>query len=695
MKQQRFQEILSELRKNDFGEILDLAQKCFHHEHAEEMSFAKYYVKLYYNWNVRGDEYRLEAEEVIPTIENLDEGKIFCLDSISIIPVVVYSDPSGREEEFTPEASSIITGCKRQQIGVFYSGDIQPHWKELRFRIKDGEEQRVKRQELHGGEILAKTKAGTLKVVAISNSSIIIRIGIKIASLQENREFMQGCLPGVEAAVFYDHEEYPALWSWVHIDRETDGESPKWYDKFHNSKDELYEGYQYGIDFPVVKIEKICDRKVILSVEGRKEKREIVLDKPNHTREIWRSGKQSLNAKIYVTEPKKEKSNYYNYSEALPTGCVVKIAITKNGEETPCFSDVIDIRSLPCKLRTDEYKGDVIWNWPYVWGFQGGKMVIGVESPSYNSNSATYKGMVSQGEELRIPIDDEDQYSERTTQYGEMAISWGVKEATLEIRDGELMSIPDVEEFVIPSEAKKTHYQSLLSTTRLRRITIPSGMESFANALDEYHEERGIKLDVVFEGTIQEWFDKARGLSNHIGHLEIDGKEYDFYDAEEVVIPEGVRRIGDNFFSDSKKIRNVVLPPWVEEVGDHAFAYCERLETVKVLGAATIGISAFVSCKELRDIYLADGVKALGAGCFDFLTKVRSIYIPKSVKRASCLSRQNDGSYISPVFLCEAKTKPKGWVENWNLTYYDPRFGLGHGYDYYHPVEWGVSRREE
>jgi hypothetical protein len=236
------------------------------------------------------------------------------------------------------------------------------------------------------------------------------------------------------------------------------------------------------------------------------------------------------------------------------------------------------------------------------------------------------------------------------------------------------------------------HFQSLITALSLRKITLRPGLERFSYALKTFYGERGVKLDVVFEGSLQEWFDSAIGLAGHIGRLVIQGKEYDFYQTEDLAIPEGVSRIGNDFLSNSQVLRSLVLPPSVVEVGDHAFAYCDSLQSVKVLGPAAIGDSAFASCKKLSSIYLADGVVSLGYGCFDFLTKVESIFIPKSVERALILSGQNNGSCIAPVFLCAAPSKPSGWVKNWNLSYFDPRFGLGHGHDHFHPVRWGCTR---
>lgn len=696
MKSQHYQKILAELEQNDFPEILNIVRKSFRQKHEEEEVLAHYELTLRHEWRYGSKEYLLDADEVMPLLRGVPEESLFCLVSILLTPVIVYKDASGEEKKFRLNAVTFSNLSGRIDKSIYYDGHTQAHWQELRLRVEGGKEQAIPRGELFTGLTLAQLPSGPLTVVCVDQSSLVLMLGNDFAELIENREFLWDCLPGVEAGLYYDHEEYPALWSWLYIDDETEGESTPWYCRRHEEKKNLWEGMDYIKDDPNVKIVKISNRSLTLSIsfglQGHLQPREIVLDQPNREVVIWKSGKRSLKAELYVTEPHKREMRYFDDSETVPSGCRVSVSIVGKDKETLENTFAVDVRSLPCSLK-GEIKDGIFWNWLDVWGFLGGKMVVGVDNPRFNSGSCAFRGLLAPGKPYTFPIDDDDGDEERVHQ-GQITISWETIEVQLEIKDGELMSIPDVTEIVIPEEVRKMHYQSLLSAPSLRKITLRPGIERFYYALDEFHDEIGVKLDVVYEGTLQEWFDTARGLAKHVGRLIIQGKEYTFYETDDVVIPEGVSRIGDDFFCNSAVIRTLVLPPSVVDVGNHAFAYCDQLESVKVLGPADIGCDAFISCHALRDIYLADGVVSLGDGCFDFLTKVESIFIPKSVKKVGILSEQNDGSYRAPKFLCEAPSKPSGWNKNWNLSYYDPRFGLGQGYDHFHPVKWGAVRDE-
>ena len=91
-----------------------------------------------------------------------------------------------------------------------------------------------------------------------------------------------------------------------------------------------------------------------------------------------------------------------------------------------------------------------------------------------------------------------------------------------------------------------------------------------------------------------------------------------------VVIPDGVKVIKYSAFKkpDSYKgideLKSVVIPKSVTLIESKAFQYCDRLRKVSILGPAEIGSEAFLSCDDLEEVYLADGVKSIGSECFAF-----------------------------------------------------------------------------
>lgn len=58
-------------------------------------------------------------------------------------------------------------------------------------------------------------------------------------------------------------------------------------------------------------------------------------------------------------------------------------------------------------------------------------------------------------------------------------------------------------------------------------------------------------------------------------------------DAEEVIIPDGVHRIGNGAFIENKNIRSVILPQSVSWIGQSAFAHCEKLKSIVIPASVT------------------------------------------------------------------------------------------------------------
>ncbi len=670
MKKERFQEIMQEIRRARWQDVVDMKEGP-----------AGFELNLRFCWNREARTVLLMADEIVPYMEKLSDEDVFSLNYMYITPDVPVKERS-------------LANDYLYDVFIRYSGDIQPHWKQLRVRT-GGKEQTLQRSSLYPGLAIQGTP---LRVYAMDDGSItLMNADGDLLGMGENHEVFQEIFPGVEAILEYDHDEFPALWEWLYIDHDIEGESTPWYRKEHQKRESIEEGMVYldssdiYKELPVVTVKKMEDRSITLELSGKKvKKQEVVLNEPNATVTIWEKDGHSLKARIYTPEPRKETAESFFGEGPVPSGCQLTMVLSHNGKEFMCVKDV---RESNLRLKPDEYKEDIFWNWPSVWGFTDGKMVVGRNDRNWRK---TFIGLLPAGETLSFKIDDYDEFDDddNDTHYGEIGLRWENVKKDFEIQDGILKSVPDQEEIVVPEDAAEIEYDALLTAPSLRRITIHKGVKRFSGALSEFHSKRGNKLDVTFLGSLQQWFDLALSLSGHIGRLVIGGKEQTFYHEGALEIPEGITSIGNYMFEYCDTLESVVLPKEVVSVGDHAFAYCRNLRSVKVLGPADVGPSAFTSCKSLEELYLADGVKSLGSGCLDFVTSLKSVFIPKSVKKAQILSSQNDGRSWAPIFLCEAPERPKGWVKTWNLSYFDPRFGLGHGYDYYHEAVWGCEREK-
>lgn len=164
-------------------------------------------------------------------------------------------------------------------------------------------------------------------------------------------------------------------------------------------------------------------------------------------------------------------------------------------------------------------------------------------------------------------------------------------------------------------------------------------------------------------------------IGNNLGHISIDSDSID--------IPDNIDKIGNRVFYNNKNIKNVNLPSSIREIGDFSFAR-STVESLSLPdGTEKIGYAAFYNCSSLSDLYIPDsvesielgaldnslylnkwksvedgnnflilgdnilvaykgisdnvvipeGVKQIGAGCFEGNTKLKSVTIPQTVKK--------------------------------------------------------------
>ena len=125
----------------------------------------------------------------------------------------------------------------------------------------------------------------------------------------------------------------------------------------------------------------------------------------------------------------------------------------------------------------------------------------------------------------------------------------------------------------------------------------------------------GLKT-VEYTGSIADWcgirFDDPPGFDNvedfRIGGEPIEG---------DVVIPEGVTKIGDWGFALFKKMTSVSLPNSLTSIGKYAFAGCTSLKRINIPdGVKEIRDYTFNGCTSLRYVDLGNGVEKIGYWAF-------------------------------------------------------------------------------
>ena len=103
---------------------------------------------------------------------------------------------------------------------------------------------------------------------------------------------------------------------------------------------------------------------------------------------------------------------------------------------------------------------------------------------------------------------------------------------------------------------------------------------------------------------------------------------------KKVTLPQDMEVVPQLAFSRSK-LEEVFIPASVIVVEDDAFSLCVRLHKVTFEAGSKLeelGKKAFWRCWDLQGIRLPEGVKTIGASCFD-QTDLAEIEIPAGVER--------------------------------------------------------------
>ncbi len=92
------------------------------------------------------------------------------------------------------------------------------------------------------------------------------------------------------------------------------------------------------------------------------------------------------------------------------------------------------------------------------------------------------------------------------------------------------------------------------------------------------------------------------------------------YDITEVIIENGVTRIGGSAFRGCTSLKSITIPDSVTSIGGYAFEDCTGLKSVTIGDSVTsIGGSAFYDCTSLENVYITD----IGAWCnIDFYNSI-------------------------------------------------------------------------
>ena len=137
---------------------------------------------------------------------------------------------------------------------------------------------------------------------------------------------------------------------------------------------------------------------------------------------------------------------------------------------------------------------------------------------------------------------------------------------------------------------------------------------------------------------------------------------------------------GDFIYSDAERTNltayigeggDVVIPDGVIRIGEMVFRRSKLSSVIIGNSVISIGVNAFEGCSCLTSVTLGESVKSIGSWAFGICTGLTSITIPKSVIKMG--SRIFEGDQNLTIY-CEVSSKPEDWASDWNCYDFGKNF---------------------
>ena len=135
---------------------------------------------------------------------------------------------------------------------------------------------------------------------------------------------------------------------------------------------------------------------------------------------------------------------------------------------------------------------------------------------------------------------------------------------------------------------------------------------------------------------------KKNDASLFIHKLKSSGKDFDIDEngvlvkytgiGGNVVIPDGVKKIGDEAFEKCKFLTGITIPESVTSIGSYAFSGCNDLTSITIPKSVTsMGCDVFKYSDNLTNAAIEEGSTAIVDSAFSGCSSLKNVSIPSSV----------------------------------------------------------------
>jgi len=242
------------------------------------------------------------------------------------------------------------------------------------------------------------------------------------------------------------------------------------------------------------------------------------------------------------------------------------------------------------------------------------------------------------------------------------------------VENGLFLECTGLKSFTIPSSVTTIEAGTFSSCSSLKSINIPSSVTSFGQfAFSDCTSLTSITLPPSLSTIVRQLFQECTGLTSISIPPSVTSIEtlafLECHSLTSVTIPENVSTIAENAFSNcialkqidvnsknpyytslegvlfnkdkstlilypSKKVVQYVVPNSVKTIESNAFSNCMELTSITLPNSVTtIGNAAFGACSNLKEILLPSSVQSIGNNAFSGCVKLTKVSIPASLTK--------------------------------------------------------------
>ncbi|MBQ3015220.1 MAG: leucine-rich repeat protein, partial [Clostridia bacterium] len=206
-------------------------------------------------------------------------------------------------------------------------------------------------------------------------------------------------------------------------------------------------------------------------------------------------------------------------------------------------------------------------------------------------------------------------------------------------------------------------------------VTIPATVEGYpvVELRETFNEHKSIKKVILPEG-LKLIGEHAFYFATNLINVNIPSTVTEIGDSafagcsrlSGVSLPEGLVKLGSLAFHSCSAITELKLPASLTSIGSYAFAYCSKLTSVEIgSGITAIPSNAFYDCVNLEDLILPANVKSIASGAFVGCAKLKMVTIPETIT-----SMRTDSFTTSVILLVTKDSYAHTYAKNNNLLYF-------------------------